>query len=286
MEKYILLFVRFIRNILTTIWWFFKQLISENFKTYFDEIEHNKPLYILGNGPSLKNELNHFDNKNDFFVVNNFNQDDLFFYLKPKYYLIVDPLYFDIKLMTEKERETIKLLTCVCWEMILFIPFKYYKSFCKTNGQLVNNNKIKIIPFHTNPYIGFNKIKFFLFSKGLSSPQCANVLIPSILNGINLGYKVIYLYGADHSWISLLRVNNKNQLCLTDSHFYDAVEKKSIPWINVEGKQVRMHEALFAFSKMFKGYWELKLYSQKRKCMIINKTDESYIDAFDRLIDL
>ena len=58
----------------------------------------------------------------------------------------------------------------------------------------------------------------FFFSKGLAMPRPHNVLIPSIMNLAYLGYKELYIVGADHSWLSEITVNENNealhQLCV------------------------------------------------------------------------
>ena len=50
-------------------------------------------------------------------------------------------------------------------------------------------------------------------------PFSQNVLVAAIYISLNLGYKNIYLLGADHSWAHDVSVNDDNQLCLNDRHF-------------------------------------------------------------------
>ena len=115
-------------------------------------------------------------------------------------------------------------------------------------------------------------------------PRPQNVLVPSIFNGINMGYNEIIIYGADHSWTENIRINNANQVCLTDSHFYDQEEVSLKPWRKAtEGREIyKMYEILWDLSNTFKSYHTLREYADTQGCHIVNKTGGSYIDAFDR----
>ena len=45
---------------------------------------------------------------------------------------------------------------------------------------------------------GFPSVSRILFDRGLAMPRPRNVLIPSIMAGIRLGYRRIVIVGADH----------------------------------------------------------------------------------------
>ena len=59
--------------------------------------EHKDDIYILGNGPSLKNTLDRdldiLKNK-ECAVVNKFGNTDYFFHIKPSWYILADPAFF------------------------------------------------------------------------------------------------------------------------------------------------------------------------------------------------
>ena len=60
---------------------------------------------------------------------------------------------------------------------------------------------------------------------GWGMPRPHNVLIPSIILSMRMGFKKIYLAGADHSWLKEIFVSEDNEVFLTQKHFYD--EKKA-----------------------------------------------------------
>jgi len=270
--------------LLKTVWWFMRQIKNENFKNYIQYKTQNKSLVILANGPSLADELLKIDkmiNTVDFCVMNNMSKSPLFYKFKPKYYVLTDPLYFKGQNMSEKENDVYKNMSKVNWKMNLFVPYYSIKSIDIYN-KINNNTNIKIVYYHTNQYKGFSSIKNYLYTKGLSIPSCQNVLIPSIYIAINMGYNNINLYGVDHSWTKEIRVDNLNRVCLTDRHFYDNNNNNLTPWISCSGEQYKMHEILRDLAYMFEGYHEIKKYAYIKNCKIINCTENSFIDAFDR----
>ncbi|MEZ5049210.1 MAG: hypothetical protein R2766_06120 [Saprospiraceae bacterium] len=50
-----------------------------------------------------------------------------------------------------------------------------------------------------------------------------NVLIPALMNGINLGYKKIYLIGAVFYFYVQQIVNAINEVLINQKHFYDEI---------------------------------------------------------------
>jgi hypothetical protein len=99
---------------------------------------------------------------------------------------------------------------------------------------------------------------------------------------INLGYKNIYLFGADHSWLKDIHVDENNLVLLTQKHFYNEKSARPKPMTNT-GKGVRkLHEVLKKFQITFKNYFLIEEYSRKKNSLIFNSTKNSYIDAFER----
>jgi hypothetical protein len=114
-------------------------------------------------------------------------------------------------------------------------------------------------------------------------PRPHNVLIPSIMIALSLGFKKIFLFGADHSWLKDIWVDEENNVLLQQKHFYD-IDKAKPRHMDYLGKGKRkMHEVLIKFYHSFKGYFEIDAYGKNQGKTIYNCTPGSYIDAFDRL---
>ena len=265
----------FIRKLFCTLEWAIKIFYGTDLRNHIEFVENARILSILANGPSLKEELDTIDLKNgDFMVVNDFCKSSLFQQIKPKYYVLADPWYFDnpeiFVLLQEK----------VLWKMQLFIPFwAWRKLFLKK--QFLNEH-VQIIPFITFNYNGFELLKYWIYNHGLSMPAAKNVLVPSIFCGINMGYEQIRLYGVDHSWTESIRVNSKNEVCQIDTHFYDSEKQCLKPWKKSSGEQYQMHEVLIDLGETFRSYHQILKYASYKNCKIINYTKKSYIDAFIR----
>lgn len=282
-------YLKFVENVTTninffvkTIVWLIKQIKNESFTNHIQSKSKRDSVLILANGPSLLDILSYvlqIRSAHDICVVNDFCKSDYFQILEPDIYVLADPMYFDSKIRRPTETETIqRLLEMTTWPMDIHIPYSALKL---TEQTFVSNSFLKIVPYHSNSYSGWECLKFFLYKKGLSMPRIQNVLIPSIFNSMNMNYRIIRLLGADHSWSSNLIIDDNNQVCLRDNHFYDN-EKELQPWLKVNGEPYKMHEILRDLANMFDGYHELKQYAERKKCVIINCTPNSFIDAFVR----
>lgn len=265
----------FIRKLFYTLEWGISVLIGTDLCNHVKLVENAKLLSILANGPSLKEELKSLDLENgDFMVLNDFCNSQLFQNIKPKYYILADPWYFENPTIFTILQEKTK------WAMKLFVPYYTWNKFFLKRKDL--SEYISIIPFVVINYKGFEAFRFWIYGHGLSMPRPQNVLVPAIFNGINMGYEQIRLYGVDHSWIESIRVNNKNEVCQTDSHFYDEEEQQLRPWCKSSGEQYKLFEILNDLSQTFKSYFQISKYALYKRCGIINCTKKSYIDAFER----
>lgn len=262
-----------------TMVWLTRILKVENLKNYIPNNKSDRKLLILANGPSLKNiidDITPIEKNSDIRVVNDFCRHPSFFTIKPSSYVFADPLFFND---TPRAKEVLSLLSKVDWKMAMYVPYAYFKNI----RQKIKNPDITIIPYHTTPYSsGWKSLRTYLFKKGLTMPRPQNVAIPSIFIGINEGYNTIELYGVDHSWTKEIRVNLKNQVCMTDSHFYDASKVALKPFLKYDGSEYLMAELLRDLAWMFDGYYILREYADSKGCRIINKTSDSFIDAFER----
>lgn len=109
-------------------------------------------------------------------------------------------------------------------------------------------------------------------------------MVASIFLSLNLGHKTNYIVGADMSLHENVFVNKNNVVCNYDRHFYDKDAPVAIPFYKIEdGSEVfKMDELFLAFSKMFKGFWELEEYADYLNAKIYNASHQSYIDSFER----
>ena len=98
-----------------------------------------------------------------------------------------------------------------------------------------------------------------------------------------MGYKEIYLLGAEHSWLEDLCVKDDNVLYTVHKHF--SGETDFMPMYKAAPKNTetsKVHEMMESYRRTFRSYWLLKEYASFRGAVIYNVTPDSYIDAFER----
>ena len=247
------------------------------------KLNQSDELIILANGPSLNKTI---DESGEFLigktllVVNFFVNSPRFTQLRPELYLIADPLFW---LVPEKCQQLFGgLANKTDWPMILFIPHRASK-YKEWKDLLSKNPHIKIVIYNTTPIEGFQCFCNWVFNRGWGMPRPHNVLIPSIVMGLRIHFKKIYLAGADHSWLPEIKVTDDNVVLMHQKHFYD--QKTSKPdTVKQENLQPsRIHTIMYHMYVAFKSYHILEAYAKYLGRDVINITPGSYIDAFKRL---
>ncbi len=240
-------------------------------------------LVVLGNGPSLNTLYSNnksFLSEKDIIVTNDFARSELFNTIKPSFYVIADPAFFNDDapdIIKQRSNAIFEKLNKAVWPIFVFVPFKY-KKYTK---EKIHNPKIEVFYFNHTPCSGFTNVLNFLFDKKLGMPYLKNILIAALMLGIQLKYKNIYLWGVDHDWMKYMTLNKDGILCLESHHFYSNKKSEPTIWYK-EGKiPWKVDEALFSMAKMFSGYYIVSKYAKKKQVTIINQTPNSMIDAFE-----
>ena len=248
-------------------------------------IESKDECYVLGNGPSLKKDINNklglLEGKN-LMVVNNFASYDLYEKLRPNIYVLTDPGYWRENSVRYEANLSIfdKIIEKTKWKLYIIIPYEGYKKGLIRN-KFREKKLIEVVYYNTQVFEGFDFIRHYLYKRNLSMPTAKNVLLAAVYLSLNLGMKRTNLLGADHSWLNEITVGKDNQVYLIDKHFYDeAVGKK--PWQKISGDRYMLHEILKDLSDVFRGYHELRIYGETLNADIVNLTNDSFIDAFER----
>ena len=273
---------------------------------------------ILGNGPSLKESFEKdmsFIKARKIFCVNSFAESDYYVDLKPNFYILADPLYWEKDYQNifddiensniskyEKNHDNIvnvefyrklkkvrdnlfkSLIDKTQWKLNLFIPL-HSKPSGVFDEVAKKNKNINLIYYSTIP-INFN-IPFFrhLFYKlniGMPTPQ--TVLVAAIFLALKSNFKKIFLFGVDHSWHEDLVLDENNILCIKDKHFYNATENKLTPLVgNIKtGITTKMHEQFYALYLTFRSHLLLEYYSEVINSKVYNFSKKTYVDAYER----
>lgn len=247
-----------------------------------------KNCIILGNGPSLDHDLKNIEKniaKFDLWCVNQFAISNKYEIFKPKYYIIADSGYWIENTTTQNinERKKLfkKLIEKTNWNMQIFVPHEgldYIKKIFKYN------TFIKVFGYNYVPVEGNRKIIYKIFALGLGMPLAMNVLLVAIFIALQGKYKNIFIVGADHSWHETIELNERNEVCQRDRHFYDA-SPNLVPFYKSDNKDeiFSMGEIFTVLGKIFLSYSDLALYAEFRNVKIFNASNKTYIDKFERI---
>lgn len=238
-----------------------------------------RPLVILGNGPSLRRNLEEdieLLRRADTLAVNFFANSPEFGIVRPAYYVLADPHFFDKAETDPNVARLISSINAIDFPMTLLIPVK-----AKGKAALFTNPKLRVETFNFVAVEGFRWFEDLMFSLKKGMPRPRNVLIPSIMAGIWLGYSRIYILGADHSWLSTLSVNDRNEVVSIQPHFYKEDEKEQTR-IRQEYVRHPLHEVLESMMIAFRSYHRIGSYAASRGVAVFNATPGSMIDAFPR----
>lgn len=234
------------------------------------------PIVVMGNGPSLADTIrDHSPSLRcfDAMAVNFAANTREFFTLKPRYYILIDPHFFarpahaNVATLWEN-------LAKVDWPMTLIVPRsqRHVKA---------PNSHITLATISATGMEGFKWARHAAYSRGLAMPRPRNVLIPAIMAAIFMGYKNIYIVGADHSWMRTIDVDADNRVVSVQPHFYKekADEQRRVDSVYAG---IPLHSVVHSFYVAFHAYHLIADYARAHGITIINSTPQSFIDAFPR----
>lgn len=247
-----------------------------------------RALSLLANGPSARDILKDrcdLIEGTDLMVLNNFGNQECFFRLKPTYYIIIDPAFFDFNFINpglienradnsrSEERKLMENFKKVDWGMTLFIPDT---RAGRTSIKLyAGNPNIRVVLFNVTRVLGFNGFQSKMYRYGAGIPSSRNVIIPAMILVTILGYKRIYLYGCELSWTKTMDVDPDNgRMFFNDRHFYSKDE------IRYFGKGGYLWW-LKTIVDDLEGIEQVAKYAKRYDIHIVNRTKGSFIDAFD-----
>lgn len=240
--------------------------------------EQSGPLVILANGPSLRQTI---DSRLESLrsvpslAVNFAANAPEFQLLRPRYYVLADPHFF-VNAESDNVSRLWRNLSLADWDMTLFVPVRYVR---KSRGLV--GERVRVCRFNAVGIEGFHRFEHWAFSCGLAMPRPRNVLIPSIMIGLGLGYNEIYLAGADHSWLRTISVNDANEVVSVQPHFYKEEAGEQARVVS-EYRDYRLHDILDSFRIAFRSYHAIRRYADRIGARVYNATAGSFIDAFER----
>lgn len=283
-----------IANSIKTLRYLWQLGTKEGFGNPFKGMQSpkNKPIYILANGPSLKefiekteSDFTPYENA-EFFVVNDFVNDPHFAKIRPAYCAISDPLFFVDTIYAERGHRSMNALgEKVIWPMKLFVPIIFrHSDFLNPVKQ---NTNIEIVYMHRLEYSGIERFRHWFYRRGLGNGEFSTVALNALYAALLCGYKTIYFYGIDHTYFDNIAVNDNNELCYKETHFYgdDSTLKPMINHhlgMNGPVRTFTVREFLEEKLRIFTGHEILNKFANSLGAKVFNCTPNSMVDAYQR----
>lgn len=243
---------------------------------------------ILGNGPSLRQTLDKhlpYLSQTTNFAVNGMVLSPHYESLQPAYYLLVAPEFYlpQTTVFHQEVRQKIfqNIADRTHWKMTVVMN-AMGKNSPVVKDLFAQHPHVQLRFMNLTPIEGYSWLRFWAYRNNIGSVRPHNVLLPSILLALNLGYKKISLVGADHSWHEEVRIDPQNNtMTVNHEHFYDARQQTGVMY-QLSGATYYIHDFFRKIYLAFSGYHELKQYATAQKASITNCSEKSYIDAFER----
>lgn len=269
-----------------------KRLFSRNKETNLSPLpqkkHHTEKMIILGNGPSLQTTVELYSEElrnNECMAVNYFAISDLFSFIQPSVYVLMDPVFFSFPSSVEKTVLSLydHLVTKTTWPLTLIMPIQAQDSIVMS--KLSENPRISV-EFVGGGYVvpeGYSKNE--AWDINLLFPPGQTVLNTCVYLSIYWGYPEVFLVGADTSFLADLRVDQEtNELYSIDTHFYkkDMYKDPIYDKNNRRAVGTTLHEELQSIATALSSYWDMKYYADWKGVKVYNASEYSWIDAFER----
>lgn len=233
--------------------------------------------FIIGNGPSIKNQdLLKLRNEQTF-VVNTFWNHPQYKEINPKYYLIIDPDVFPVgnqnnNFFSDEILQKHELLTSH--------PTKFF--FHTLGKEFVEKNKLfkdNSIYYLLNQGILDDNLRFNIEIDKVI-PYTKNVIVAAIIIAAYMGFEEIYLLGCEHDFLAYPSQKHYEKFPHFFKNPYDlsATEKTDYYAMAIMPYEKHIYSSLV----LFKNYRLLKekLAIEKPALKIYNATPNSFLDVF------
>ena len=251
----------------------------------------DKPyINLVVNGPSVSRILPLFETEDTFLnrpsmVVNFFANTPEYVILKPEYYTLADPMFFQDT--PGKSVEKIKdfyhnLNVKTTWPIRIFIPHQFgTRKFYEYSG--IDNSMISIIEINGIGYEGFESLRNKCYDRGYCSPCAYTVAIMALYACLKMGYRQIDMYGLDNNYYSSLSLNEQGEVCDVIQHNGEADEYRKI--LDGCGNPVSLHDYLLGLTYHLKNHELVEKYAEYKGAKILNHSPITMVDAYPRKLD-
>jgi hypothetical protein len=230
----------------------------------FRDVHRGRRCFVIGNGPSLASQdLTPLAGEITF-AMNAFWKHPLVDRIRPTYFCMADPLYFD---GSPVSRTFLANASRLLTDSTIFVP-----TAARTDIEAMNLPPDRTHCFLQQGALGDATITDIDFTH--SVPAVQSVSQAAIELALFMGCSPIYLLGLDHDWLSHLGA---------DRHFYEGQggmeQHTGVPKTLAD---VGYGQQMAAQLELWKGYETLSRCAARRGCQIQNATRGGFLDVFPR----
>ena len=251
-----------------------KGLLSQN-KVFMNKHKGER-CFILGNGPSLKEDNLRLLHGEMVFTVNQSYRNPDFRYIAPKYHFWVDRNFFEI----DKEKpEDMELLDCMkkCArstdEIICFYPIEQY-DFVKENDLLIDNKT-----YFIKPILHMGDVKSFSSDISNLTYSFGTVVQNAIVSAIYMGFTEIVLLGCDSTGI--INTLNASMKKVNDEYGYVVSDNEKLRMERMVARS-KVTDYAYSYYMTLKGFSYLQQVCESKNIEIINCSATSVLDMIPR----
>ena len=251
-----------------------KQVLKEN-KRYKGKYQ-GKRCFIVGNGPSLKQQDLSKIKDEIVFTVNMFPKSPMYVQVKSDFHVMLDPYIFQLDMEKEEDREKFEIFKRINTSdsrPICFFPY-VSREVIEEHGlqQFLSISYIGIVGgFYENYNREFDMTKHM--------PGFSNVVQFAIEIAMYMGFCEIYLLGCDMTGYEQISVLAGKEVEL---HAYEMNENEKKAIQNTHS-QINPETFFQGFYNMFADYRRLYEYSEKRGIHIYNATQGGVLESLPRV---
>ena len=238
--------------------------VAEN--SSYNNLHRGKRCFIVGNGPSIKEQDLSLLTNELTFVMNGFWKHPLMKELRPKYYCFADEVFFDGSSQCAKFFADLRQI--ISRDTTLFVPLAAQGII--TECQLLPADQVKYVSLYgrlRDGLPGRPDLTTIL-------PGPMNVSQLAIMAAMAMGCSPIYLLGLDHDWLSHRG---------TDKHFYQGNildnHKLATPELSNQSYKLLMECQL----ELWNGYEVVSNVAKQNDIQILNATFGGFLDVFPRV---
>lgn len=245
--------------------------------TRLSNIHRGGSCFILGNGPSLKNDQLDLLSGQTVFTVNQAYRNHYFNTIHPQYHFWVDRNFFALDL---SRSEDVDILNCMqktalsSEDIHCFYPIDQY-NFVKNNGLLVEGRT-----FFLNPILRFGSVSSFNPDISRLTYSCGTVVQNAIVAAIYMGFSEIYILGCDSTGIintlnASMKIDNKD-------YGYEVTQNEKLRMEKMVERS-RVTDYAYSYYMTLKGFDYLYNVCVQKGIRLINCTSTTVLDMIPRL---